>query len=219
MVPAHNFKDLTGLQFGRLVVISQAEKTADNRIRWACMCNCGNTCIVQGSQLTTGKTKSCGCIKTENCKNGNLSRTHGQTKTRLYRIWSSMKQRCYYSRHKSFQTYGGRGIQVCDEWLHSFEAFRDWALANGYKDDLTIDRKDPNGNYCPDNCRWETAKQQVRNRRNTRTILYQGKTKSIAEWAEITGISAPALIQRIEGGWSPEKALETPYKERRKPCN
>lgn len=210
---------LEGMRFGRLSVIKKGTNTPTGKSRWICICDCGNECVVTGSDLASGHTKSCGCGRVDRLVKAAYSTTHGESKTRLYHIWYSMRQRCYYIKHKSYREYGGRGITVCDEWRDSFEAFRDWALSHGYSDTLTIDRINNDGNYCPENCRWVNTKQQVRNRRNTRTITYRGQIKSIAEWSEITGISAPAIIQRINAGWSPERTLETPYKERKKPCN
>ena len=141
--------------------------------------------------------------------------THGGSGTRLNKIYRAIKQRCNNPQNPAYENYGGRGITVCAEWLNSFEAFRDWALANGYRDDLTIDRIDNDGPYCPENCRWVTMKQQGNNRRSNRVLTYNGENHTITEWAELTGINLHTLMGRLYvRGWNVEKALTT--KVRRK---
>ena len=133
--------------------------------------------------------------------------THGETGTRLYNIWDTMKARCYRKSHCSYDVYGGKGIRVCDEWKDNYIAFRDWALANGYRDDLTIDRIDSNGNYCPENCRWVTNKLQGRNKTNT--IYINGK--SLSDLCDEKGLPHNTVYNRIKlYGWDIEKALNTP---------
>jgi hypothetical protein len=119
---------------------------------------------VMARALISGDTKSCGCLQKEIAK-ATFTR-HGKWSSRLHVIWSSMKTRCYNQKHSKCKYYGGRGISICDEWLRDFQAFFDWAMANGYRDDLTIDRIDVNGKYCPDNCRWITIAEQQKNKRN-----------------------------------------------------
>lgn len=137
--------------------------------------------------------------------------THHMTGLPLYVVWQGMIRRCTYKRHKNFSDYGGRGIKVCDEWRNDFQAFHDWAMANGYADGLTIDRIDNNGNYCPENCRWTTMKEQCNNRRNNHLLTFYGETRTMTEWAELTGISLYTLNSRLNKlGWSVERALSTP---------
>lgn len=136
---------------------------------------------------------------------------HGKKKTRLYRIWLNMKNRCHNPRTPRFKDYGGRGITVCDEWKDNFQAFYDWAMANGYSDDLTIDRKDNDKGYSPDNCRWTTNLIQGNNSRHNHTVTYQGKTQSLSDWARTLGVSFHLLSNRINHyGWSVERAFTTP---------
>lgn len=165
--------DLTGQRFGRLVVIGRSLESKHGEATWLCQCDCGNTSIVRGSYLRGGNTQSCGCYGHELSVRGERRRTHsgsrdGGKKRRLYRIWIAMKTRCYNHNSKNYKNYGGRGITICAEWLHDFAAFRDWAMSCGYQDDLSIDRINVDGNYCPDNCRWATRKEQRHNRRDSK---------------------------------------------------
>lgn len=155
--------DLTGKRFGKLVVVRETEERRNGKVVWECVCDCGNTCKVRSCHLISGHTKSCGCYSSEYTTARNL--THGETHTRLHSIWSSMKTRCGNPHSKSYKYYGGRGIQVCQEWSDSFEKFRDWSLENGYAENLTLDRKDNDKGYAPDNCKWSTRKEQRMNQR------------------------------------------------------
>lgn len=138
--------------------------------------------------------------------------THNLSTTPLYRVWASIKKRCYNPNESNYARYGGRGIEVCPEWRNDFKAFYDWAMANGYRDDLSIDRIDVNGNYEPDNCRWATVKEQANNRRNSRLITYNGVTHTMTEWGDLVGIKASVIWKRLQRGWSVEATLTTPLK-------
>ena len=156
--------DITGQRFGRLTVVKRYDVT-----RWLCRCDCGNETYSDSYQLRKGITKSCGCLQKELC--GNQHRKHGFTKTRLYRIYYRMKERCYRPTNDNYKYYGGLGITVCDEWLKSFITFKDWALSHGYADNLTIDRINNELGYMPSNCRWITIQEQQKNRRKRGTVL------------------------------------------------
>ena len=202
-------KDLSGQRFGRLTALHKVEET--NNKYYYCRCDCGNVVTVLRTSLTSGNTKSCGCLHREQLSERNYK--HGERNTRLYKTWISMKQRCSVHRDK-YKQWEGRGIKVCDEWRESFTVFKDWAEANGYKEDLTIDRIDVNGNYEPSNCRWITKQEQQFNKTNTRYFEYKGQKKCLAEWAEIFEMNKPTLYNRIYNlGWSIEKALETEIKK------
>ena len=154
--------DLRTRIYGRLTVTDRAENTLAGQTRWNCLCNCGNTPTVNGADLKRGRSRSCGCLQVEITVN--RLTTHGYKHSRLYRIWQAMKTRCSRPSYSCYHRYGGRGICVCEEWKRSFVAFKDWALANGYSDNLSIDRINNNGNYEPANCRWATLVEQARNK-------------------------------------------------------
>lgn len=206
------FIDLTGKRFGKLTVLNRAPDYGSGSRRvtmWHCQCDCGKTTNVRGHALRNGHTRSCGCLQPESHVT-----THGASYTRLYRTWLSMKQRCENPNSSVYSSYGGRGIKICDEWRSAFAPFQSWAFANGYRDDLTIDRIDVNGDYCPENCRWADLPTQFNNKRDSICLAYNGESHSIREWSEITGISAPTIRTRIyTRKWSVEKALSTPVLE------
>ena len=195
------FKNLTGLQFGRLKVIKRGPNNKD-KTRWICECECGHTTLSYTHSLLSGKTKSCGCLSHEIFIQN--IRKHGMRKTRIYSIWCGMKNRCFCDKYEYFHRYGGRGITICDEWLgdNGFINFYKWAMANGYADNLEIDRVDVNGNYCPENCRWETRTSQVRNRRTTVFIVFNGTKKTLKEWCDVYDVNYKTAYQRYKKGLS-----------------
>jgi hypothetical protein len=143
------------------------------------------------------------------------TKDHGMVGTRIYKTWERMKYRCFNPRAMNYQKYGARGITVCEEWKHSFKSFYDWAMANGYRDDLTIDRIDVNGNYEPSNCRWITMLEQQNNRRSNRYITYNGETHTMADWCRILNLPYKVVKLRITSyGWSAERAFTVPVRGR-----
>lgn len=209
------FVDLTGKKFHRLTVIKRLEnkiyKNGSQKARWLCKCECGKESIVASESLTGNHIKSCGCLKLETLKKVNTK--HGGKHTRLYRTWIGIKTRCYNKNEYSYKDYGGRGIIVCDEWVNDFQAFHDWAIENGYDDNLTIDRIDVNGNYEPINCRWADKNTQMNNTTRSHYLEYNGETHTIAEWSKIKGLKYSTFFYRIKRGWSIEKALTEPSKK------
>jgi hypothetical protein len=204
------FHDLSGQQFGDLTALEIDHKDKFNNFVWKCKCSCGNYRLVSRQMLCSGTITSCGC------KNYQSSGTHKCSKEPLYNIWKLMKQRCYNPKSKSYRYYGGRGVIIDDNWVYDYMNFKQWAESNGYENGLTIDRIDVNGNYCPENCRWITMKEQCSNRRSNRFITYNGKTQTLSQWAEETGINLRTIKSRVDiRGWSIEQALSTPPKQRR----
>lgn len=201
--------DLSGVQFGRLTVLTEAPKSGRRRM-WVCRCECGNELTTKGDYLRSGDTKSCGCLNLERCSAmGRSNVKHGLRASRLYRIWSGMKQRTTNPGYHGWAGYGGRGISVCDEWLE-FESFQSWAAAAGYGDSLTLERSDNNKGYSPENCRWATKKEQQNNRRTNVVIEIDGERKTVAQWAELSGLSHSTLLKRYWAGVPADRLLEAP---------
>lgn len=189
--------NLTGRKFGKLTVLYKIHNT-NNHVFWLCVCDCGNLTEVRTDALRKGDTKSCGCLT---CK-------HGKCTTKLYKVWLSMKQRCTNPKNKAYKNYGGRGIAVCSEWLHDFTNFYNWAMNNGYKEGLSIDRVDNNGNYSPNNCRWANRKTQQRNRRDCIYYIINGEKHCLKEWCNILNLKYSTVKARLHYGWDIERALE-----------
>lgn len=205
--------DLTGQRFGRLVVIEQY-KSLNGHTRWLCQCDCGEKTIVHGNSLKSGNTKSCGCISLENKQSYG---THKMSKTAIFHVWLTMKQRCNNPNSKSFNQYGARGISVCKEWEDDFSSFYEWSIANGYKENLTIDRIDNDGNYEPSNCRWVDHFVQANNKRNNVFYEINGEKKTLAQWCREYGMDYSVVSQRIHKlNYDIERALTTPIKRQKR---
>jgi hypothetical protein len=206
-------EDITGQKYGRLIVLEFAGTHKRNAL-WKCRCECGNEKVIAGRNLKNGNVKSCGCLRSEKTISRNYK--HGEINTHLYKIFNQMRNRCNNPNHKDFKDYGGRGIEVCQEWndISAFLLFRDWAISQGYKDGLSIDRRENDKGYSPDNCRWVTVKEQNNNKRNNHLITYSGETKTLAQWATDRNIPRDILYSRIKLGWSLEDAFTKPIKGR-----
>ena len=162
---------------------------------WLCKCDCGNIKKVRTNHLKFGSIKSCGCLLLL----GNPK--HNMCGTKIYNVYKSMRERCFNKNDKNYRHYGGRGIKICDEWLdkeNGFMNFYNWAIKNGYKKGLTLDRINVDGNYSPSNCRWTTMKEQSNNRRNNNYITYNGETHTLTQWSEILNIKYGTLQNRIQ---------------------
>ena len=183
--------DLTGKQFGRLTVVDFDHIDQHGRAYWSCVCQCGEKAVVRQDGLKSGHTISCGCYAKDSSRE--RSTKHGLSNERLYDIWRAMRHRC---RNTEYARYGGRGIKVCDEW-NDYETFYDWAIHNGYESDLSIDRIDNDGDYCPENCRWANNVTQGNNKSTNRYIEYNGISHTISEWSRIFGIHRESLRYRI----------------------
>lgn len=199
--------NLIGEHFGRLTVLEKAPNriynNGDSRRAWLCSCSCGKQVIATTMDLRCGDTKSCGCLLNET--RVKKATTHGHSGTRLHHIWVAMRKRCHNKHSSDYQHYGGRGISVCDEWDNSYQEFMDWALRNGYSDDLTIDRIDVDGWYTPSNCRWVSMREQANNRTTSKYITYNGETHTISEWSRITAIRYSTIYYRVCHGWDAER--------------
>lgn len=180
-------KDLTGLEFGKLTVVSLTEERQGGSPIWLCNCSCGVKDVkVSTRKLNSGHTKSCGCLKSEKLTLSNTK--HGQSRSRIYNIYIGMKSRCENKLDKNYDQYGGRGIIVCDEWV-DFNNFHKWSVLNGYTDEMSLDRINNNGNYDPSNCRWVSMKLQANNRSNNILLNICGETLTLTECCEKYGLS------------------------------
>ena len=204
--------DLTGERYGKLTAVKVVGSAADGHRKWLCVCECGNERVVAQNHLKReGGARACKeCARRISAEK---RKTHGDFGTRLYSIYYGMITRVYNKNDPNYKRYGARGVKICDEWAKSYVAFKDWAINNGYSDDLSIDRVDVNGNYCPENCRWATAKMQGNNRRNNRRLTINGQDKTITEWADEVGLSATAIRNRLCKGYGLEESVFTPYRK------
>lgn len=202
--PGPRFIDLTGKMFGKLIVmrlLGHAIKPDGGRGNtvWLCQCECGSETRVWVGNLNKGHTRSCGCLRPE------ANKTHGMHKSRLYSVWQAMKRRCHSPTDPGYARYGGRGITVCDRWRDSFENF--YADMGEPPEGYSLERKDNNQGYNPDNCKWATDHQQKRNISRNRWITFEDKTQILMDWSRELGIDEVTLYYRLTHGWTIAQAF------------
>lgn len=198
--------DLTGMRFNRLIVIRQVNSGKHSKPRWLCICDCGQVIETQGSQLRRGQTQSCGCLQRERTKSANTS--HGMKGSRVYRIWSGIKNRCLNKNSKDFPRYGGSGISICDEWITFDSFYAD--LGDPPSDRHEVDRIDNSIGYCKSNCRWATDTQQAQNRSSSLLVSHDGVTACASAWDVRLGFRKGTIARRKQLGWSDVDAVSVP---------
>ena len=203
---SHNFIDLTGKKFGSFLILRRDKNHAPGIVSWICKCECGEIKSIRGGNLKNGK---CSCAKCGD-EIGMGNRSHGMSDSPTYISWSRMKNRCQNKNDDSYYKYGGRGIKVCKRWM-KFENFLE--DMGERPEGMSIDRIEGDKGYEPGNCRWATAVEQARNTRRNRLITYNGESKSIVEWSELTGIPQDTLRGRLNMGWSHIETIETPLRK------
>lgn len=195
-----------GKTFGRLLVLKEIKNNAGISLL-KCICNkgtCGNVVLINKTNVLNGNTKSCGCYKSDVSRDRLLK--HGKLKTRVYRIWKAMKQRCYNEKHDSYKYYGGKGIKVCDEWCNSFEAFLN-DMGEPPSDNHTLDRIDSFRDYCKENCRWATWAEQQINKRNIVFYFHEGRAMNLTAWCRELNLDYEKCYKRIRSGWTFTEAV------------
>ena len=201
-------EDLTGKKFGRLTVLGFAGRrtlpSGQIKAYWQCRCDCGNVVPIASCPMKDGRTASCGCFQSEEISK--RQKTHGMSSERIYKIWKGMIKRCHTKTSRSYPNYGGRGIVVEEPWRSSFESFYS-DMGEGYRDGLSIEREDNNGNYCKGNCHWATMIEQGNNKRNNIPVTFDGRTQNVAEWAREVHFDVRLAYLRISRGWDGPSAL------------
>lgn len=201
------FIDIKGKKYNRWTVLS-LDRIENKRAYWLCQCECGTKKVVSSSSLRCGTSKSCGCLTKEN----GIKTINGLSKTKLYRTYANIKQRCYNKNNFEYKNYGARGIIMCDEWKNDFLNFYNWAIQNGYKEELTIDRINVNGNYEPNNCRWITMKEQYHNRTDNLYYIVNNEKKCLAELCKEYNMPYKTVRARLKRNNDIISALNTPIK-------
>ena len=200
-------RDLTGTRYGRLVVIGEHHRNDHGTYFWECVCDCGGKTVVSCGNLKRGTTKSCGCLAREN--KPPVTTKHGNSRSKLYKIWVAMRQRCLNPNDANYHRYGGRGITVCDEWLNDFKAFYDWSMANGYVEGkLDLDRTDNNKGYCPENCRFVSHRENLKNTHRKLHDVIKGEDITLSDAAIKYGFEYGQLYQRYKRGKRGDELIE-----------
>lgn len=200
--------NIVGKKFGRLIVLSYSYTDENKRACWNCVCICKKRIIVSGKSLRSKNTQSCGCFNIDRTKETNT--IHGGRYEHLYGIWSGINIRCKNKKNKAYKNYGGRGIKV--QWKNYLDFKNDMEYSYNqhkkkFKNDTELERKNNNGDYSKENCRWATRKEQQNNKRTNHVITFNGKTQNLKQWAEELGIEYNRLLMRIWRGMPIEKAL------------
>lgn len=216
----HYYKDLKDKKYGKLLVEEYLYTNKRRKAVWKCKCDCGNYIEVSSDKLTTGNTKSCGCLHKETSSNNIKKAIKKNIKYKskaeeiIIKTFKRMEKRCYDFNCQAYKNYGGRGIKVCDEWLNNNNLFYIWSINNGWRKGLTIDRIDVNGNYEPNNCRWVSNLIQQNNKRNNKYLTFNNETHTIAEWSRILNIPKGTISDRIRRNYPIEKILNNKYTRR-----
>lgn len=205
--------DRVGKTYGRLTVLGISRRGSSREAIFRCICSCGNFTEVRSSSITTGSTVSCGCYRVDRVRE--VSTKTGMSHTPEYSAWYRMLRRCTNKQDAKFVDYGGRGITVCESWLKFEQFYADMGPRPSPKH--SIDRIDNNGNYCKENCKWATLKEQQNNRRSNKLLTHAGVTMTLAQWSAVTGLSYKAIVYRVMQGWSAEDTLTTPVQRRSRP--
>lgn len=198
--------ELLHQKFNRLTIVRFLGSDILGRTFCECMCKCGKSISANLGHLKSGNTKSCGCQKSDAVISRNILNAHPHRRTRIFRIWKRMHQRCYIINCDDYNDYGAKGVIVCSEW-HEYYNFYNWATSHGYSDDLSIDRIEVTGIYEPSNCRWATPIEQARNKRNNHFIFFRGHNKTLSEWCQIFKIESSKVRYRLSKNWPLEKAF------------
>lgn len=200
------YENLEGKRFGNLKVLNFEGVNKNQKATWLCKCDCGNTKTIIAGNLKNGKSISCGCVQKDILRNNR--KTHGKSNTSLYKLFSGIKRRCLNKNDSNFNNYGGRGIEICEEWLNDYDSFYSWANENGYKEGLSIERIDNDKGYNPNNCKWIEMSEQSKNRRCNKYIEINGDIKTISEWARLVGIDRNTISRRLKRGISGENLIK-----------
>lgn len=207
-----------GSKYNNLKVLSIYGLDKYKRPLFECLCECGNKKIISATRVKNGVTKSCGCLQKKTASK--LLKVHGLTNTRLHGIWTAMINRCENPKNNRFYSYGAKGIKVCEKWRNDFQSFYEWAMSNGYSDDLSIDRIDNSKDYCPSNCKWSTTKEQANNKTTSRLIEYLGETKNAKQWADFFGVDYKYFHENLKkNNWDIEIVLNKPYYKEKLKCD
>ena len=214
MMSSHNFKEMSGLRFSRILVLNRVENNKHRQPMWQCKCDCGKSKIICGKHLRSGATTSCGCLKHEKMFDANFK--HGESKTRFHNIWVGMLARCTKRSNHAFSRYGGAGITVCERWM-VFTNFRDDMklsyeahIAQFGEQDTWLDRSDNKKGYSPENCLWATRIEQANNKNNNHRVICRGKEYTLSELSRAFNVPNSRIRIRIANGWTPEEAITLP---------